>query len=113
MDDDSTAGSPDPEGRDPETQGRGTPVGRRVVLGMLGLGALGVGVGGAVQGRLDDVLASVSAEDPTGVTGLLPGGGGFRFYSVSESIPHRGESDYKLTVGGLVDRPATYTLADL
>ncbi|NJP43864.1 molybdopterin-dependent oxidoreductase [Actinacidiphila epipremni] len=97
----------------PSDQGRGTPVGRRLVLGMLGLGAVGVGVGGAVQDRLDSVLASVSAKDPTGVTGLLPGGGGFRFYSVSDSIPHRGETDYRLTVDGLVDHRADYRLADL
>lgn len=103
---------PAPE-QGPSEEGRGTPVGRRVVLGMLGLGAVGVGVGGAVQGRLDSVLASVSAKDPTGVTGLLPGGGGFRFYSVSNSIPHRGESDYRLKVGGLVGRPTEYRLADL
>jgi DMSO/TMAO reductase YedYZ molybdopterin-dependent catalytic subunit len=96
-----------------EGEGRGSPVGRRVVLGMLGLGALGVAFGSGVQDRIDNVLASVNAKDPTGVTGLLPGGGGFRFYSVSNSIPHRGENDYRLTVGGLVDRPATYTLADL
>jgi len=101
------AGGPDPE------SGRGSPVGRRVVLGMLGLGALGVGVGGAVQGTLDNVLASVSAKDPTGVTGLLPGGGGFRFYSVSDSIPHRGESDYRLRIDGLVDKPFSYRLSDL
>jgi DMSO/TMAO reductase YedYZ molybdopterin-dependent catalytic subunit len=73
----------------------------------------GVAVGGAVQDRLDTVLATVSAKDPTGVTGLLPGGGGFRFYSVADSIPHRGESDYRLTVDGLVDRPASYRLSDL
>jgi DMSO/TMAO reductase YedYZ molybdopterin-dependent catalytic subunit len=84
-----------------------------VVLGMLGLGVAGVAVGGAVQDRLDTVLATVSAKDPTGVTGLLPGGGGFRFYSVADSIPHRGESDYRLTVDGLVDRPASYRLSDL
>jgi len=98
---------------DPEEHGRGTPVGRRLVLGMLGLGAAGVAVGGDVQDKLDTVLASVSAKDPTGVTALLPGGGGFRFYSVSNSIPHRGETDYRLTVGGLVDKPASYRLADL
>jgi DMSO/TMAO reductase YedYZ molybdopterin-dependent catalytic subunit len=103
---------PDPEAESP-AEGRGSPVGRRVVLGMLGLGAVGVGVGGAVQDRLDSVLAKVSAKDPTGVTGLLPGGGGFRFYSVSASVPHRGEDDYRLTVDGLVDRPAGYRLADL
>ncbi|WP_410169483.1 molybdopterin-dependent oxidoreductase, partial [Actinacidiphila rubida] len=75
--------------------------------------AAGVAVGGSVQGTLDNVLASVSAKDPTGVTGLLPGGGGFRFYSVSDSIPHRGETDYRLRVDGLVDRPGSYRLSDL
>jgi DMSO/TMAO reductase YedYZ molybdopterin-dependent catalytic subunit len=110
--DNQTAGPAADAAPGPE-DGRGTPVGRRVVLGMLGLGAAGVAVGGAAQGRIDSILASVSAKDPTGVTGLLPGGGGFRFYSVSDSIPHRGESDYRLTVGGLVDHPASYALADL
>jgi DMSO/TMAO reductase YedYZ molybdopterin-dependent catalytic subunit len=88
-------------------------VGRRLVLGMLGLGVAGVAVGGGAQDRIDSVLATVSAKDPVGVTGLLPGGGGFRFYSVSESIPHRSEADYRLTVGGLVERPVSYRLSDL
>ncbi|MCM2429792.1 molybdopterin-dependent oxidoreductase [Streptomyces sp. RKAG337] len=92
---------------------RGAPVGRRVVLGMLGLGAAGVALGSHVQDRLDAVLAEVSAKDPTGVTGLLPGGGGFRYYSVTSSVPKRNAENYRLTVGGLVDRPMTYRLADL
>ncbi len=96
-----------------EKDGRGKPVGRRVVLGVVALGAVGVTTGSHLQNTLDDVLAEVSAKDPTGVTGLLPGGGGFRFYSVSESIPRRSDTDYRLTVRGLVKRPATYTLADL
>jgi DMSO/TMAO reductase YedYZ molybdopterin-dependent catalytic subunit len=92
---------------------KGAPVGRRVMLGILGLGAAGVAVGGRLQGGLDTVLSEVSSKDPTGVTGLLPGGGGFRFYSVSASVPHRGEADYQLKVSGLVDKTATYSLADL
>jgi DMSO/TMAO reductase YedYZ molybdopterin-dependent catalytic subunit len=92
---------------------RGKPVGRRVVLGVLALGAAGVTVGPYLQNVLDDTLAQVSAKDPTGLSGLLPGGGGFRFYSVSESIPKRTAEDYRLTVGGMVDKPASYTLADL
>jgi len=92
---------------------KGAPVGRRVMLGVLGLGAVGVAVGSRLQGGLDTVLSEVSSKDPTGVTGLLPGGGGFRFYSVSDSVPHRGEADYRLEVSGLVDTPATYRLADL
>lgn len=96
-----------------ETEPRGTPVGRRVVLGMLGLGAAGVAFGGAVQNRLDPVLAEAGAKDPTGLSGLLPGSGGFRYYSVADSVPKRGVADYRLTVGGLVGRPASYRLADL
>jgi DMSO/TMAO reductase YedYZ molybdopterin-dependent catalytic subunit len=91
----------------------GKPVGRRVVLGVVALGALGVTVGPYAQNVLDSVLAEVSAKDPTGISGLLPGGGGFRFYSVSDSIPHRTAEDYRLTVDGLVDHPVSYTLADL
>ena len=92
---------------------RGAPVGRRVVLGVLGLGALGAATGSWVQNAYENVLADVSSNDPTGVTGLLPGGGGFRFYSVSESIPHRSNEDYRLTVDGMVDRPGSYSLAEL
>lgn len=91
----------------------GRPVGRRIVLGVAALGALGVAVGSRVQRLTDGVLADISSRDPTGLTGLLPGGGGFRFYSVADSIPHRSATDYRLTVDGLVDHPASYTLAEL
>ncbi|WP_370154641.1 molybdopterin-dependent oxidoreductase [Streptacidiphilus sp. EB129] len=91
----------------------GKPVGRRVVLGVAALGAAGVAFGAKAQNVLDGVLATVSSKDPTGLTGLLPGGGGFRFYSVADSIPHRSDTAYRLTVDGLVERPATYTLAEL
>ncbi len=96
-----------------QKQDGGAPVGRRVLLGVLGLGAVGVATGSYVQSGFDDVLAAVTAKDPTGLSGLLPGGGGFRFYSVSASIPHRSAQDYRLTVGGMVDRPASYSLAQL
>ena len=32
---------------------------------------------------------------------------------LASSVPHRSAADYRLTVGGLVERPATYTLAQL
>lgn len=84
-----------------------------MILGMLGLGAAGVASGAYLQDGLDSVLAGVAGKDPTGLTGLVPGGQGFRFYSVASSVPHRSAADYRLTVGGLVERPATYTLAQL
>ncbi|MEU0336134.1 molybdopterin-dependent oxidoreductase [Streptomyces sp. NPDC006193] len=91
----------------------GRPVGRRVLLGTLGLGAFGVLAAPALQRGLDGFLGGVAGRDPTGLTGLLPGGGGFRYYSVAASVPHRTAADYRLTVDGLVDRPRSYTLADL
>jgi DMSO/TMAO reductase YedYZ molybdopterin-dependent catalytic subunit len=89
--------------------GRGTPVGRRVVLAMLGLGALGVVTGKAVQGG----LSAVAADDPTGLSGLLPGNAGFRFYSVVADDPRISRADYRLDVKGLVESPHTLTFADL
>ncbi|MFJ9824408.1 molybdopterin-dependent oxidoreductase [Streptomyces sp. NPDC101160] len=88
---------------------RGTPVGRRVVLGLLGLGAAGVAAGPYLQ----QAQSTIAANDPTGLTGLLPGGDGFRYYSVVSSVPARTEQTYALTVDGLVERPAGHRLADL
>lgn len=94
-------------------ESKGVPIGRRVVLGMVGLGAAGVAGGSYVQDRLDGVLSAVAAKDPTGLSGLVPGGGGFRYYSVVGSTPRRGEDDYRLTVDGMVRSPAKLRLADL
>ncbi|PJM96223.1 molybdopterin-dependent oxidoreductase [Streptomyces sp. CB01373] len=101
---------PQDEGR-PEEEGR--PVGRRVFLATLGLGALGVATAPTLQRGMEGLLGAVSGKDPTGLTGLLPNGGGFRYYSVAASVPHKDATDYRLTVDGLVDHPATYTLDDL
>ncbi|MFJ7902529.1 molybdopterin-dependent oxidoreductase [Streptomyces sp. NPDC096198] len=106
--------APEPPDREPsEAPATGTPIGRRVLLGTLGLGALGVVTAPTLQRGMEAFLGSVSQQDPTGLTGLLPNGGGFRYYSVTASVPHRGERDYRLTVGGLVDHPRSFTLADL
>jgi len=91
----------------------GTPVGRRIVLGMLGLGALAVVAGNRAQSLIDRFLAPLGNSDPTGLTGLLPAAGGFRYYSVTASVPARSEQDYRLRLTGLVTRPLTFTLADL
>jgi len=92
---------------------RGTPVGRRVVLGMLGLGALGIIGGARLQNGLGDVLAPIQNHDPTGLSGLIPTGGGFRYYSVTSSEPNRTHADYRLKVSGLVRRPMTLSMDDL
>ena len=91
----------------------GAPVGRRVVLGLLGLGALGVVTGTAAQNGVTKVLAPLELHDPTGILSLFPVGNTFRFYSVTSGAPTKDATTYRLAIGGLVDHPVTLTLADL
>ncbi|MEV6687058.1 molybdopterin-dependent oxidoreductase [Streptomyces sp. NPDC051130] len=81
-----------------------------MVLGMVGLGAAGLLGAPVLQRALETALGAAADKDPTGLTGLLPNGGGFRYYSVASSVPERGPADYRLTVDGLVERPAAYDL---
>jgi DMSO/TMAO reductase YedYZ molybdopterin-dependent catalytic subunit len=91
----------------------GTPVGRRVVLGLLGLGALGVVGGARLQSGLSAVLAPIQVHDPTGLVSLFPLGNTFRYYSVTGGVAERTAADYRLSVSGLVGQPARHSLADL
>jgi DMSO/TMAO reductase YedYZ molybdopterin-dependent catalytic subunit len=91
----------------------GKPIGRRVVLGMLGLGTAGVLVGAKVQDAVSRLLAPVTAADGTGLTSLIPAAGRFRIYSVVGYLPSRKTTAYKLKIGGLVDTPVTLSYADL
>jgi DMSO/TMAO reductase YedYZ molybdopterin-dependent catalytic subunit len=81
-------------------------VGRRVFLGLLGLGGAGIVFGAKVQRVVGDAIGS-------GLGGLLPGGDRFRIYSIAGGFPVVSRSHYRLEVSGLVDRPKTYTLDDL
>ncbi|MEY2425398.1 MAG: hypothetical protein QOI61_970 [Actinomycetota bacterium] len=88
-------------------------IGRRVVLGSLGLGVLGVVFGSRVQRVMQRALLPVTLHDPTGLTDLLPVAGRFRIYSVTRSLPRRSTSAYRLRIGGLVERPVTLTYDDI
>jgi DMSO/TMAO reductase YedYZ molybdopterin-dependent catalytic subunit len=91
----------------------GKPVGRRIIVSLLGLGAAGILGGNALQTGLSRVLAPVEEHDPTGLVSLLPLGAAFRYYSVTGSVPIPSSTSYRLTVSGLVHRRASYTLKDL
>ncbi len=82
----------------------GAPIGRRVVLGMLGLGGAGILFGARVQDLLESALAPITARDGTGLSSLLPVGR-FRIYSVTGTLPPMAPADWRMTVGGFVDRP--------
>ena len=95
------------------TEPEGKPVGRRVFLGVLGLGALGIVAGDRLSGALSSTLGTIEAHDPTGLVSSLPLGSGFRYYSVTGGVPHRDGADYELAVSGLVQQPGRHSLADL
>ncbi|GAB3665150.1 hypothetical protein GCM10027596_30820 [Nocardioides korecus] len=88
-------------------------MGRRVVVGLLGVGALGIVTGTRAQDTLTSLLAPVQLRDPTGLTSMLPLGDTFRFYSVTGGAPTRDATTYRLQVSGLVDHPVSLTLDDL
>jgi DMSO/TMAO reductase YedYZ molybdopterin-dependent catalytic subunit len=89
------------------------PVGRRAVLGMLGLGAAGVLWGARIQTRMEEVLRPISVNDGTGLTGLLPATNRFRIYTVTGSLPERTDAEYRLAVAGSVERGATLDITDI
>jgi DMSO/TMAO reductase YedYZ molybdopterin-dependent catalytic subunit len=92
---------------------RGTPIGRRVVLGMIVAGGVGIVGGSRIQSALSRVLDPITANDPTGLTSLIPGNDGFRIYTVTSGYPKETDAQYKLTVDGLVDHPMALDVADL
>ena len=94
------------------TPDRDSPIGRRVFLSLIGLGAAGVVVGAKVQDFVGGILAPIEAKDFTGLTGLLPFSQ-YRYYSITGNFPHRSHAQYKLQVTGLVDKPFTISYADL
>ncbi|MEO6511850.1 MAG: molybdopterin-dependent oxidoreductase [Nocardioides sp.] len=91
----------------------GRPVGRRIVLVLLGLGTLGIVTGTRTQNAVTSFLAPIQLRDPTGLTSLLPVGNTFRYYSVTGGVETRDAATYRLAVKGLVDRPLDLTMADL
>ena len=88
---------------------QGAPVGRRIVLGMVGLGALGIIFGRTASQAVNSTVATAAP----GLSGVLPGTGGFRIYTVTNGYPDYNAEKYRLTVTGLVSTPLSLSLADL
>ena len=73
----------------------GAPVGRRVFLGLVGLGAVGVLVGARAQDWLERVVGPLISKDGTGLASLLPVGR-FRIYTVTGDLPSRSRAKWSL-----------------
>ncbi len=93
----------------PEPGGKPVHVGRRTVLGILGLAGIGVVVGA----KVDNALGSVSSAVSNAIGVPLPGDDDFRFYTVTDSYPVIPADSYELTVDGMVREPVRLRLADL
>jgi len=92
---------------EPVTRPTRIAVGRRIFLVIgFALGALGVAFGSRVQSFLGAAVGS-------GLGGLLPFGDRFRIYSITGTYPSISRDRFRLEVSGLVERPTTFTLADL
>lgn len=87
----------------------GKPIGRRVVIGMVGLGALGVVFGKDIE----PLAGSVAPGGGSGLRSLVPGASHFRIYSVTGGFPRVEPSAYRLDVDGLVRHAGSYNLAEL
>jgi DMSO/TMAO reductase YedYZ molybdopterin-dependent catalytic subunit len=99
-----------PSSPPPPPQGKGDkPIGRRTVLAILGLGALGIAFGERVQNGVTSLLTPLRS---SGLSNLVPGGGGFVLYTITGGYP-AAPPNYHLTVDGMVDNPRSLTVADL
>jgi DMSO/TMAO reductase YedYZ molybdopterin-dependent catalytic subunit len=84
----------------------GTPIGRRVFLGLAAFGVSGIVWGSKGAGLMERLLAPVAVKDGSGLLGLLPTGR-FRIYSVTGTLPTRAAGDWRLEVTGLAGTPYT------
>jgi DMSO/TMAO reductase YedYZ molybdopterin-dependent catalytic subunit len=92
---------------------RGTPLGRRIFIGLVGFGAAGIFVGDKVQSFVGGALHGVVNENGSGLGALIPGADRFRLYTVTPGFPDIPNKQYRLYVGGLVGRQLTLTVNDL
>jgi DMSO/TMAO reductase YedYZ molybdopterin-dependent catalytic subunit len=89
-----------------------THVGRRTVLGLVGLGVAGIAVGAKVDDAVGGALTKVSSS-LGGLGALVPGADNFRIYTVTGTIPTIHPAAYRLRVDGMVDHSLSFSLDDL
>ncbi len=102
----------EPEATPNEDGDSGYSLGRRALLigGAVALGS--VVVGAPLQGLVSNVGGAIaSGTGVSALSSLLPGGGGFRYYTVTGGYPLIKVADFRLEVGGRVRRPTTIDYA--
>lgn len=92
---------------------QGVPVGRRVLLGMMGAGAVGILFGSSAQRLIGDALSPLTSNSGFGLGSILPAANRFRIYSVTGAIPRADPATYSLKISGLCAHPFSLSLAEL
>ncbi|CAA9519093.1 MAG: hypothetical protein AVDCRST_MAG67-3249 [uncultured Solirubrobacteraceae bacterium] len=87
----------------------GTPIGRRAFAGFVGVGLSSLAWGGAAM----DLLAQSTKLVPESMRSALPFGKGWRIYAVNPPHPRFDPATWRLRIDGLVERPQTFTYAQL
>lgn len=80
----------------------GSKVGRRAFLGAVGLGVSSLFWGGKA---LDVVTGATTDILPESLRAAVPIGGRFRIYAVNPPYPRYDPATWRLSIGGLVERP--------
>jgi DMSO/TMAO reductase YedYZ molybdopterin-dependent catalytic subunit len=84
-------------------------VGRRTVLGILGLAGIGIAAGA----KIDDAFGSSISAVSSAIGVPLPGDDAFRYYTITGTYPVISPETYELTVDGMVREPLRLSISEL
>ena len=90
------------------TPADGKPIGRRIVLGMAGVGAVGVVLGKQLTSVTSSAVGAVAPQ----IQSVIPATGGFRIYTVTNGYPEMTTAAYRLKITSGAD-VTTLTFDDL
>ena len=92
----------------------GRPTGRRLFLGLIGLGAVGIVAGSRIENFVSELLAPIRRDVPNALGNLIPGAGGWQIYNASNgAFPEVSDEEFQLSVDGMVDTPLSLSYPDL
>ena len=98
---------------EPESSLPSKPIGRRVFIGLAGVGVAGIAIGSHLQNTVNKVTDKLSSIDPSGIIGGIVPHDQWTIYTVTDGYPKETEAQYSLRISGLVDRPMTLRYDDL
>ena len=98
---------------DPDGVPIGSPIGRRLFLGILALGAVGTVLGNQLQSIVGSITRPFTNASGGGLGALIPGAERFRIYTIINGYPSVPKNRYRLSVAGLVEKPLDLSYDDL